>query len=86
MSANRRTWLEYFAKELVAWREFRGMTQEQPALAITFSASMVSMIETCRRKPKPDFIKRCDEALETGGALIRLLDERTRMAHPFGSP
>jgi len=67
--------MEYFAKELVAWREFRGMTQEQLAKAITFSSSLVAMVETCQRKAKPDFIQRCDDALETGGALMRLYKE-----------
>ncbi|MFF5260237.1 Scr1 family TA system antitoxin-like transcriptional regulator [Actinomadura viridis] len=75
MSPVRRTWLEYFAKELIAWREFRGTTQEQLAKAITFSPSLVAMVETCQRTPKPEFIERCDEALQTGGALMRLYKE-----------
>ncbi|MFI0411817.1 helix-turn-helix domain-containing protein [Actinomadura sp. 3N508] len=75
MSANRLTWLEYFAKELIAWREFRGLTQEQLAQAINYSPSQVAMVETCQRTPKPEFIKSCDAVMETGGALIRLYDE-----------
>ena len=75
VSPTPRTWMEYFAKELVTWREFRGMTQEQLAKAITFSSSLVAMVETCQRKAKPDFIQRCDDALETGGALMRLYKE-----------
>lgn len=75
MSPPRRTWLEYLAKELTAWREYRDMTQEQLAKAITFSPSLVAMVETCQRKPKPDFVQRCDEALQTGGALLRLYTE-----------
>ncbi|RAY11417.1 XRE family transcriptional regulator [Actinomadura craniellae] len=75
MSTIRRTWLEYFAKELIAWREFRGMTQEKLATAITFSPSLVAMVETCQRTPRPEFIERCDEALQTGGALMRFYKE-----------
>lgn len=71
----RRTWLHYWAAELVAWREFRGMTQSQLAAAINYAESTVAMVETARRKPNQDFVQRCDEALQTGGALQRLMDE-----------
>ncbi|WP_460352073.1 helix-turn-helix domain-containing protein [Actinoallomurus acanthiterrae] len=70
-----RTWLEYFAAELRSWREYRKMSQLQLAQAINYSESAVGMVETARRKPKTDFVKRCDDALETGGALKRLLKE-----------
>jgi transcriptional regulator with XRE-family HTH domain len=71
----RRTWLHYWAAELVAWREFRGMTQSRLADAINYAESTVAMIETAKRKPKPDFVERCDDVLQTGGALKRLMDE-----------
>jgi transcriptional regulator with XRE-family HTH domain len=71
----RRTWLHYWAAELVAWRNFRGMTQGQLGQAINYAESTVAMIETAQRKPKQDFVRRCDEALQTGGALERLKDE-----------
>jgi transcriptional regulator with XRE-family HTH domain len=71
----RRTWLHYWAAELVAWREFRAMTQGQLAAAINYAESTVAMIEIAQRKPKPDFVKGCDAALQTGGALERLKDE-----------
>src|SRR4051794_37752083 len=71
----RRTWLHYWAAELVAWRNFRTMTQGQLAEAINYSESTVAMIETAQRKPKLDFVKRSDHALQTGGALERLKDE-----------
>lgn len=70
-----RTWLEYFAAELRSWREYRKMSQLQLAKAINYSESAVGMVETARRKPKVDFVKRCDDALGTGGALRRLLKE-----------
>jgi transcriptional regulator with XRE-family HTH domain len=71
----RRTWLHYWAAELVAWREFRGMTQGRLAAAINYAESTVAMVETAKRKPKADFVERSDDALETGGALKRLMDE-----------
>jgi transcriptional regulator with XRE-family HTH domain len=71
----RRTWLHYWAAELAAWREFRGITQSQLAAAINYAESTVAMIETAKRKPKLDFVQRCDVALQTGGALRRLKDE-----------
>lgn len=76
MSFNdRRTWQDYFATELRAWREFRKMSQAQLANAINYSESAVAMIETGHRKARTEFIERCDEALETGGALMRLMKE-----------
>jgi transcriptional regulator with XRE-family HTH domain len=73
--SDRRTWQDYFAAELRSWREFRKMSQLQLAEAIHYSDSAVAMVETSQRKAKPDFVQRCDEALQTGGALKRLLDE-----------
>jgi transcriptional regulator with XRE-family HTH domain len=70
-----RTWLQYFAAELRSWREYRKLSQLQLAQAINYSESAVGMVETARRKPKLDFVKRCDDALGTGGALRRLLKE-----------
>lgn len=72
---DRRTWLDFFATELRAWRERRELTQEQLSKLINYSPSTVAMVETATRKPKPDLIKRCDETLDTGGALQRLYDE-----------
>jgi transcriptional regulator with XRE-family HTH domain len=72
---DRRTWHDYFAAELRSWREFREMSQSRLADAINYSESAVAMIETRQRKPRADFVKRCDDALQTGGALRRLLKE-----------
>jgi transcriptional regulator with XRE-family HTH domain len=72
---DQRTWQDYFAAELRSWREFRGMSQSQLAEAINYSDSAVAMIETKQRKARTDFVEHCDEALQTGGALIRLLKE-----------
>jgi transcriptional regulator with XRE-family HTH domain len=72
---DRRTWQDYFAAELRAWREFRGMSQSQLADAINYAESTVAMIETGQRKARAEFVERCDKALQTGGALKRLLKE-----------
>jgi transcriptional regulator with XRE-family HTH domain len=72
---DRRTWTEYFADELRHWRDFRGMSQLKLSEMIHYSDSAVAMVETAQRKPRPEFVERCDEALGTGGALKRLLDE-----------
>ncbi|CNF32009.1 Uncharacterised protein [Mycobacterium tuberculosis] len=48
------------------------LTQEQFARMIYVSSSLIAMVETGKRTPKPSFIKSCDQALNTGGALARL--------------
>ncbi|MGH3389955.1 MAG: DUF5753 domain-containing protein, partial [Actinomadura sp.] len=48
----------------------------------TYSESMVGMVETGKRAPKPDFIKRCDAVLRTGGALTRLWKRITESTYP----
>jgi transcriptional regulator with XRE-family HTH domain len=74
--------LAYFGDELRYHREAERLTQEQLAAAINFSESMVGMVETGKRAPKPDFIKRCDEKLRTGGALTRLWKRITESTYP----
>jgi transcriptional regulator with XRE-family HTH domain len=67
-----RSWLALFAEELKVARSRAGWSQEQLADKIGYSASLVAKIETCRGVPTLDFAKRCDEALEAGGALSRM--------------
>jgi transcriptional regulator with XRE-family HTH domain len=74
-SNDRRTWQDYFATELRSWREFRKMSQLQLAEAINYSEATVAMVETRQRKARPEFVERCDKALQTGGALTRLMKE-----------
>lgn len=68
MAENRQTWMGFFASELRQWRDVRGMSQEQLANGINYSPSTVAAVETTFRRPKPDFVERCDKRLETGGA------------------
>jgi transcriptional regulator with XRE-family HTH domain len=74
--------LAYFGDELRFHREAERLTQEQLGSAINFSESMVGMVETGKRAPKPDFIKRCDAVLHTGGALARLWKRITESTYP----
>lgn len=67
-----RSWLALFAEELKIARSRSGLSQEQLADKIGYSASLVAKIETCRGVPTMDFATRCDEGLETGGALARV--------------
>jgi transcriptional regulator with XRE-family HTH domain len=71
----RPTWLKYLARELIAWRDHRGLTQEELAAQINYSPSTVAMIETAHRQPRPEFIDACDKVMDTGGALRRLYKE-----------
>jgi transcriptional regulator with XRE-family HTH domain len=64
--------LAFFGAELRRLRVAAGVSQEDLAQQIAYSASLVGMIETARRAPARDFAERCDVALDTGGALARL--------------
>jgi len=64
--------LAYFGAELRRLRTAAGISQEDLAQRISYSASLVGMIETARRAPARDFALRCDGVLDTGGTLARL--------------
>ena len=63
-------WL--FGAELRRLRTAAGLSQEELGQHISYSGSLVGMVETARRAPARDFAERCDDALATGGALVRL--------------
>ncbi|MCK9870000.1 helix-turn-helix transcriptional regulator [Nocardiopsis dassonvillei] len=74
--------LRYYAAELKRHREAAGLTQAQLADLIPYSKSMVSMVETAKRSPLESreggkmtskFTEYCDQVLNTGGALGRIL-------------
>jgi transcriptional regulator with XRE-family HTH domain len=62
----------FFGYELRRYRQEAGLSQEKLAKLIGYSLGTVSMVETGRRPPTEDFVRRCDEALGAGGALIRI--------------
>jgi transcriptional regulator with XRE-family HTH domain len=64
--------LALFAAELVAARKMASLSQDELASRITYSGSMVAMIEGLRRVPSRDFAERCDQVFETTGTFGRL--------------
>ncbi|WP_030921288.1 helix-turn-helix domain-containing protein [Streptosporangium amethystogenes] len=62
----------FFGFELRRYRQEAGLSQEKLAKLIGYSLGTVSMVETGKRPPTEDFVRRCDEALGAGGALIRI--------------
>jgi transcriptional regulator with XRE-family HTH domain len=61
-------------------RAIKGLSQEQLGEAIHVSASLIAMIETGRRIPKPDIARRLDELFGTG-ELIRDGATEARKGH-----
>jgi transcriptional regulator with XRE-family HTH domain len=62
----------YFGSELRYYRTAAGYSQEHLGSLINYTGALVCMVETGKRPPSLDFTKRCDEALNTGGALERI--------------
>ncbi|WP_035845677.1 helix-turn-helix domain-containing protein [Kitasatospora azatica] len=62
-----------FGGMLRMYRELRGLSQPQLAGRIPCDDSLVSRIESGTRAPKDGFAERCDEILETQGALAYLM-------------
>ncbi|MEV8630378.1 helix-turn-helix transcriptional regulator [Streptosporangium sp. NPDC051023] len=74
--------LAFFGAEVRRYRAEKGWSQEKLGEQINYSIALVGMIETAKRVPSRDFTARCDEALETGGALTRLWPLLSREAYP----
>lgn len=72
--------LELLAEELRRARNAAGMTQEVLAKEMKYSASLVAMVEQCRRVPRLEFTRRGDEVLGTGGLLTRIREKLRREA------
>ncbi|GAA4616430.1 helix-turn-helix transcriptional regulator [Actinoallomurus liliacearum] len=65
-----------WGRELRHYRKAASSTQAQLAARIFCSESLISSIETGQAPATPEFAKAADEALDTGGALLRTLDWR----------
>ncbi|MEU5939259.1 helix-turn-helix transcriptional regulator [Micromonospora sp. NPDC047548] len=65
--------LEFLGAELRRARKERGLSQEELAQRISYSSSLVGMVEIGHRTPSQDFIARVDATLEAGGLFERLL-------------
>ncbi|MEV6671717.1 helix-turn-helix transcriptional regulator [Streptomyces sp. NPDC051162] len=61
-----------FGELLKHLREAAGHTQETLGKLIPCDRSQVARVESATRVPKEEFVTRCDEALSTGGMLMRL--------------
>lgn len=71
-----------WGRELRHHRKTAGLTQGQLAERIHFSESLISGVETGQLPASPEFAETCDEVLQTGGALHRLLDWRKGLQIP----
>jgi transcriptional regulator with XRE-family HTH domain/tetratricopeptide (TPR) repeat protein len=82
-----RSVLDYVGAQLRQLRTARGMSQAGLAPLVFVHRDLVRKIEVAERIPSPEFLQRCDEVLETGGALARLspLVERERLLHAAGA-
>jgi transcriptional regulator with XRE-family HTH domain len=67
------------------WRQRRRLSQARLGVLMHVSADLVGKVEKAVRWPSRQFAADCDAALDTGGALVRLLPqvqvERTRHQH-----
>ncbi|MEV4320583.1 peptide deformylase [Actinocrispum sp. NPDC049592] len=77
---------DVFVGELRRWREVRGMSRTAVAVAMGYSRSYVSKVESGHERPSREFAKAADDALNAGGALRRAWREhealRPAMARP----
>ncbi len=73
---------ELFRDELRRARGQVGLTQEDLAERISYSAALVTAVETGRRAPTLDFAARCDDALATEGLLSRVQVKVARESAP----
>jgi transcriptional regulator with XRE-family HTH domain len=72
--------------ELRYYREAAGWTLQQLAAAINFSVATLSSVETARRNPSDELAVACDRALNTDGALTRLLGKLRELEVKAGFP
>jgi transcriptional regulator with XRE-family HTH domain len=71
-----------FGKLLRALREKAGLSQRELAERVYCSASLVSAIENGTKPAKLDLVKRIDDALNTGGAIIKVWPITTTGNYP----
>ncbi|HLI35973.1 MAG TPA: helix-turn-helix transcriptional regulator [Streptosporangiaceae bacterium] len=74
--------LSLFAEELRAARERAGMSREDLAAKISYSASLIGMVESCRRVPQAQFAASCDEALGMPGTFARIQKRLRTLSFP----
>ncbi|HEV2638159.1 MAG TPA: helix-turn-helix transcriptional regulator [Actinocrinis sp.] len=62
----------YFGSELRRYRTAADLSQGRLGEIINYTGALVGLVETAKRTPSRDFAERCDDALNTDGALGRL--------------
>jgi transcriptional regulator with XRE-family HTH domain len=77
-----RSALALFAEELRAARDQAGMSRDDLASKINYSASLIGMIEGLRRVPQADFARQCDTAFGTPGTFARLQQRLRNLPFP----
>jgi transcriptional regulator with XRE-family HTH domain len=65
---------DFFGAELRHWREARGLSQDQLGRQTLNSGSTIGKVEKAIRRPSFELARKCDEILQTGGALTRLME------------
>jgi len=75
--------LRAFAEELRAFREQAGMSREELAARVSYSPSLIAMIETARRTPTRRFAQLCDEVFGTPETFTR--HEKRLRGVPFSA-
>ena len=75
--------LAFFGAELRRRRAAAGMSQDQLGHAINYSAALVGRVEIGERVPSPDFARRCDEVLSSGGLFAHLRDSMNSDVHAY---
>ncbi|TDC43770.1 XRE family transcriptional regulator [Actinomadura sp. KC345] len=73
-----------WGRELRHYRRQAGQTQAELAARINFSESLISGAETGQLAASIPFAEACDRELETGGALLRMLDFKKAHRFPTG--
>ena len=63
---------DLFGAELRHWRCLREMSQGDLARLTHFSRDLIAKVEKAERWPRRDLTEACDQALDTGGALVRI--------------
>jgi transcriptional regulator with XRE-family HTH domain len=74
----------FLGAELRCWRQQRGLSLAGLAALVYVSPDLLGKIEKAERTASLDVMTRCDEVLETGGALARL--RRFVDHHPATQP
>ncbi|MFE0590287.1 Scr1 family TA system antitoxin-like transcriptional regulator [Micromonospora echinospora] len=73
MADGRLSTLEFLGAELRRARKEAGLSRDDLAQRISYSSSLVGMVEIGHRTPSQDFIARVDAELRAGGLFERLL-------------